>query len=70
VVLLLATPSLAWAAPRPQVPASALPGRERQQLIEPFPQPKRSDPAIITPKKTKPAKKPKRSAPRRTTGSP
>jgi hypothetical protein len=70
LLLLLAAPSLAWTAPRPNVPSSALPGRERQQLVDPFPKPRQIDPGPTTPKKTKPAKKPKRSAPRQTTGSP
>jgi hypothetical protein len=63
------TLSLAWIAtaaaqskpPRPQIPNSAMPGREREQILDKFPPPKTKTPPVISVYDAgKPKKKPKR----------
>ena len=49
--------SLCDAAPRPNIPSSELPGRERERFIDPFPQPRGDGPVIVMPKQATPRAK-------------
>ena len=55
--LLLLGCSLSVAAPRPNIPSSELPGRERERFIDPFPQPRSVEPLIVIPKQATPRAK-------------
>jgi hypothetical protein len=57
VALLWSGLSLVVAQPRPQIPSNELPGHERERFIDPFPQPPRSEPLMVTPKQAKPGPK-------------
>ena len=55
--LLLLGCSLSVAAPRPNIPSSELPGRERERFIDPFPQLRSAEPVIAIPKPATPRTK-------------
>ena len=55
--LLLLGCSLSVAAPRPIIPSSELPGRERERFIDPFPKPRSLEPVIVIPKPATPRAK-------------
>ena len=53
VALIWSGVTIVAAAPRPQIPASELPGRERERFIDPYPQ-QRNDPGLMLPGETRP----------------
>ena len=55
--LLLSGCMLCAAAPRPNIPSSELPGRERERFIDPFPQPRNANQVIVIPKQKAPRSK-------------
>jgi hypothetical protein len=63
--LLVSSVALAAAQSRPQIPNSALPGRERQQLMDQFPQTPRNDPGLTLPDQTQLKKQRKRKPKKR-----
>lgn len=62
--LLASSIALAAAQSRPQIPANQLPGRERQQLMDQFPQAPRNDPGLTLPDQT-PTKKQRKRKPKK-----
>jgi hypothetical protein len=55
--LLLMSGTLCLAAPRPNIPSSELPGRERERFIDRFPPPSGAAPAIVIPQQAAPRAK-------------
>ena len=57
LALILASASLAAAAPAPRIPPNALAGRERDQFLDKFPQRERAGPVINFQNEARPTKR-------------
>ncbi len=57
LALLFILSSLPLAEAAPQIPSSAMPGRERERFIDPFPQRERAGPVVTVPNEARPSKR-------------